>query len=141
MTTEQNKAVARRWVEAFEKCDKAGLESLAQPNIVDHTAVPGLPDGLEGIQAQAELYTTAFPDIRFTTKNVVAEGDRVAITWMAGGTNTGPLQGMPLTGKQAFVLGCNLMHVVDGKVTEHWVYFDRLALMMQLGATPTPQVR
>jgi len=139
MTTEQNKALARHWVEAFEKCDKAALASLAAPSIVDHTAVPGLPAGLEGIQAQAELYSTAFPDIRFTTENVVAEGDRVAITWVAGGTNNGPLQGMPPTGKTASVLGCNLMHIVDGRVTEHWVYFDRLALMMQLGVVPAPQ--
>ena len=138
MTTEQNKALARRWVEAFEKGDKATLTSLCHPHVVDRSAAPGTPSDLASILAQADLYTTAFPNIRFTSDNVVAEGDRVAISWVASGTNTGPLMGMPPTGKSATVLGCNIMQIEAGKIVAHWVYFDRMALMMQLGAIPAP---
>ena len=136
MTTEQNKALARRWVEAFEKGDKATLESLCDPKVVDRSAAPGAPSDLASIKAQADLYTTAFPNIRFTSDNVVAEGNRVVISWLATGTHTGPLMGRPPTGKPVSVLGCNIMHIENGKVVEHWVYFDRMVLMAQLGALP-----
>jgi len=136
MTTEQNKALARCWVEAFEKGDKATLASLCDPHVVDRSAAPGAPAGVAGLQAQSELYTTAFPNIRFTSDNVVAEGDRVAISWVATGTHTGPLMGMPPTGKPVQVQGCNILHIEAGKIVEHWAYFDRMALMAQLGAMP-----
>jgi predicted ester cyclase len=67
---------------------------------------------------------------------VVAEGDRVAISWGATGTHTGPLMGMPPTGKAVHVLGCNILHIEAGHIVEHWAYFDRMALMAQLGAGP-----
>lgn len=140
MTTEQNKALARRWVEAFEKGDKAAFDRLCDPNLVDHTAAPGMPPtGLAGIRANVDLYQAAFSGMRFTIENVIAEGDHVAINYVATLVQTGPLPGLPPTGKSATMAACNILHIAHGIVTEHWVYFDRLALMEQLGASIVPQ--
>jgi len=54
------------------------------------------------------------------------------------GTNTGPLMGMPATGKQATVTGMDITRMANGKVVEHWGQLDMLGLMQQLGVVPMP---
>lgn len=138
MSTEESKAVARKWVEAFGGKDPNALAALAAPNFVDHITPPGLPNNIEGIKMQHGLYHTAFPDIVFTVERVVGEGDMASVSWKAVGKQTGPLQSFPATGKSATVFGTNVLHVVNGKAVDHWVYFDQMALLMQLGLVPAP---
>jgi predicted ester cyclase len=69
----------------------------------------------------------------------VAEGDTVAARVAFRGTYRGEFQGIPPTGKEVTFSSMVFNHVVDGKVEEHWVEFDLLRLMGQLGAIPEPE--
>jgi predicted ester cyclase len=69
----------------------------------------------------------------------VAEGDTVAARVAFRGTHRGEFQGIPPTGKEVTFSSMVFNHVVDGKVEEHWVEFDLLRLMGQLGAIPEPE--
>lgn len=73
-----------------------------------------------------------------TVEDVVAEGDRVAVRLTARGTHTGPLLGLPPTGKSVSFGGMEVFRVADGLIVESWGQFDALGLLRQLGATPTP---
>jgi hypothetical protein len=84
-------------------------------------------------------FMEAFPDLRLTVEDIVAEGDTVAARVAFRGTHRGEFQGIPPTGKQVAFSSMVFNHVVDGKVEEHWVEMDLLRLMGQPGAIPEPQ--
>ena len=52
---------------------------------------------------------------------------------VARGTHTGPLDGIPPTGRRAEVVGCNVVEIRDGKIHRERDYYDTMALMQQLG--------
>ena len=78
----------------------------------------------------------AFPDFKLHLKESIGDGDHIAFHWTVTGTQKGEFQGMPPTGKSVEINGMTLDRLRDGKVVSEHVYFDRLALLEQLGASP-----
>ncbi len=104
-----------------------------------HASPPGEEiHGREGIEQFYGALRAAFPDLRITIEDQVAEGDRVVTRWTARGTHTGAFQGIPPTGKQGRMTGIDIDRIADGKVVECWVNSDDLGLLQQLGVIPTP---
>jgi steroid delta-isomerase-like uncharacterized protein len=139
MTTEENKARSRRFFEeVWGQGNLAVIEELTAPSFIDHNAPPSLPPGLDGLKQFVVMYRSAFPDLRVSVEDLIAEGDKVVIRWTAHGTNTGPLFGMPATGKVATISGITIERKVDGKTVEGWNNFDQLGVLQQLGVIPGP---
>ena len=138
MSTEQNKAIARRLNQAFDTNDQATFDELLAPELMAH--FPGMPTPLnrEAFLQVVSLFTAAFSDNHTTTDDQIAEGDKVMtrITWRA--VHNGDFQGIPATGKQIEVTGIAIERIQDGKVVEHWSNLDQMSLMQQLGAIPAP---
>jgi steroid delta-isomerase-like uncharacterized protein len=84
------------------------------------------------------MYRSAFPDMRVTIEDLVAEGDKVAARWSVTGTHRGELMGIPATGKRVTVTGIEINRFAGGKLVEHWESFDQLSMMQQLGVVPAP---
>ena len=140
MSTEDNKALVRRFFQEFwDQKNLAVADELITANHVDHTAggPPGLPPGPEGLKQFASIYFTAFPDLRITIENMVAEGDKVVTHWTTRGTHRGELMGIPPTGKQVTVTGITIDRIAGGKVAETWTNFDALGMLQQLGVIPS----
>ncbi|MBI4788259.1 MAG: ester cyclase [Chloroflexi bacterium] len=135
--SEQNKRISRRLIEeGFDKGNLSVVDEVCADNYVNHDAPPGLPPAREGIKAFINMYRTAFPDLRSTIDEQIAEGDRVVTRWSAQGTNKGNLFGMPPTGKRMNISGHVIDRIVGGKIVETWNTFDQLGLMQQLGVIP-----
>jgi glyoxylase-like metal-dependent hydrolase (beta-lactamase superfamily II)/predicted ester cyclase len=84
----------------------------------------------------SELFA-AIPDWRFEVLSTVAEGERVAVHWRAGGTFTGSAyQGIEPTGARFDFSGIDLLTVRDGVIVENDAYPDGLSFMRQLGLLP-----
>ena len=101
MSAEENKAVLRRWIEAYNERDLETEAAVLAPDYVAH--VPAAPDPLEGLEAWRQFtapFTEAFPDLRLTVQDIMAEGDMVAARVAFHGTHRGEFQGLPPTGKQ-----------------------------------------
>ena len=132
---EQNKAIARR---AFEEILSGGRFELASElyakDFVNHGIHRDV--GLEEDQAALKGWHQAFSDITIVPEKLIAEGDLVAIYWIARGTNTGTGNGLPATGKKAELGGITIWRIVDGKIREEWSAFDQLSMMQQLGLLP-----
>ncbi len=126
--------VQREMFAAIERRDLQRLRELAHPDYA-YTGTDGVERaGIEAGLAVAELYTTAFPDLSFEVRAGHAPSDDVAILEIvARGTHTGPLDGVPPTGKRAEVVACNVVETRDGKIYRERDYFDTLSLMRQLG--------
>jgi steroid delta-isomerase-like uncharacterized protein len=139
MSAEENKAIIRRWIEAYNERDLEAEASVLASDYVAH--VPAAPGPLEGLEAWRQFsghFAEAFPDIRLTVEDIAAEGDTVAARVAFRGTHRGEFQGIPPTGKEVAFSSMEFNRVVDGKVEEHWVELDLLGLMQQLGAIPEP---
>ena len=136
----ENKALARRLVEeAFNAGRLDVTEELVASDFVGHD--PSLPEEVRGPAGVKELiagYRAAFPDIRITIEDQIADGDYVVSRWSGTGTHQGELMGMPATGKQATVTGITIDRIVDGRIVESWDNWDTLGMMQQLGAIPAP---
>ena len=139
--SDENKGIARRFIEeAFNKGNLDVLDELIAPDYVTHDPLvpPDLPPGPEGVRQLVSMYRSAFPDVRLTVEDQVAEGDKVVTRWSGRGTHDGDFVGVPATGKQGTTTGISLERISGGKIAETWVNWDTLGLMQQLGAIPEP---
>ena len=138
MSTEQNKAVVRRFFEAFEADDRAGLRELLSPNLTVHHPGSSEPLNREALLQTIAAYGAAFSDQQYTIEEQIAEDNKVVTrtTWSA--THSGEFQGHSPTGNQIAITGIATDRVEDGKIVEHRVLMDTMGLMQQLGLVPSP---
>ena len=134
----ETKAIARRFLEeAFNGGNLGVVDELVAPEFVSHdAALPEPTTGIEAAKASIAGYRDAFPDLRLTIEQQVAEDEYVTTRWTARGTHRGDLFGMTATGKQATVTGITIDRIVGGKFVESWTNWDTLGLMQQLGVVP-----
>jgi steroid delta-isomerase-like uncharacterized protein len=135
MSIEDNKALVRRWIEALNQKNLAAFDGLCAPDFVHHS--PSMTvQGLEAYKQAISGEFTAFPDMRFTIEDMLAEGDTIAVRLTGHGTHQGNLQGIPPTGKQATIPGMTIYRIAGGKLAEQWESLDDLGLLQQLGVIP-----
>ena len=135
MSTEENKALARRVLEEmFNKGNLDVADDLLAPDYVDHD--PAMPEdihGPEGFKQYVGAYRSAFPDLHLEIEEQIAEGDLVATRWTGTGTDDGELAGIPPTGKRVTLPGMEIVRISGGKLVEGWEGYDSMNLMRQLG--------
>ena len=137
MSTEENKArVHRFYEEVFNRKNTAALDEFIDPQSVDHSAPVGAQGGIAGAKQVACMFLAAFPDVRFTVEDLIAEGDRVVARLTQCGTHYGMFLGLPPTGKRVQITGIEIFRFAGGKIVEHWNNYDDLGLFQQLGALP-----
>ena len=142
MLSETNKTISRRFFdEVWNKGNLPLLNELIAKNHVNSGpgTLPDLQTGPEGTKQVVTMYRNAFPDVRFTIDEQVAEGDKVVTRWTAEGTHQGELAGIPATNKTSTVTGVAVDRIVNGKIVESWGIFDQFGMMQQLGVLPMPE--
>jgi steroid delta-isomerase-like uncharacterized protein len=129
---EENKALAKR---AFEELLSGGRFELAEELYAKDFVNHGIHRDISLQEDQAALkgWHQAFPNLSIVPEKLMADGELVAVYWIARGTNTGTGNGLPVTGKKAEQSGITIWRIVDGKIKEEWSAFDQLSLMKQLG--------
>lgn len=136
--SEQNKAVARRLFEEVIGRDNLDLvEEIFTADYQDHDPANDEDTrGHEGIKQEVGMYKSAFPDLRFTLEDQLADGDLVATRWTNEGTHQGELRGVAPSGNQVGISGITIHRFADGKIQEGWWNWDTIGLMRQIGAIP-----
>jgi predicted ester cyclase len=94
--------------------------------------------GPAGLRASLERLVAAFPDGKITIDEQLASGAHVTTRWTLQGTQTGELGSLPPSGKQVTVSGITVSRVDGDLVVEEWRSWDRLGLLVQLGAISEP---
>ena len=139
MSTEQNKALVRRFVEASNQGNLDALDELIADNFVNHSPyAQGGTTGIEGVKQFTRMIQSGFPDSEWIIDDMIAEDDKVVIRWSSRGTHQGEAFGIPATGRQVVVTGIEVYRVASGKLAETWGEVDMLGLMQQLGVVPPP---
>ena len=132
---EDNKDVARRWLDLVSRGRVEELCAMTAPAWRMHGGPPALPPGPDGIRA---LFGT-FGRIEqtWTIEDVIAEGDKVVVR----ATNTclqESFLGIPGRGRQQVFSATFIFRVADGQVLETWRAADDLGRVLQLGARIAP---
>ena len=133
---EKNEAIVCQLIE--EVLNGGQTDLLAELVAADHVGHDPLGDhyGREGLRIVVAEYRAAFPDLRLTVEDLVAEGDKVVHRFTLRGTHAGSFMGIPPTGRFVTAAGIAIDRINDGKVAESWVSLDALNLLRQLGALP-----
>src|SRR5260370_23042690 len=100
--SEQNKTnVSRLFEEVWNKGHVQIAEELIAPTYTHHdSSSPDLGRGPESEKKRVTLYRNAFPDIRFTVEDLLAEGETVVVRCSCRGPHKGEPQRMVPTNKQ-----------------------------------------
>jgi steroid delta-isomerase-like uncharacterized protein len=140
-----NKAILRQFIDDVWN---AGNTEVCQKYIAPRYTVhhdPGDPWDkqeldLAGYIKRMEVSRAPFPDQRFAIQDLVAEGDKVVMTWLWQATHTGDIPGFPATDARISMSGATVYYFEDGRLTGHWQIADRLGVYMQLRqAAQAPQ--
>lgn len=135
--SQQNKATYTRFIqEVFNEGKLDAVEELLSPAYVLHDAPPATPPGREGVKQIVTSFRNAFPDLRITIEEQVAEDDLVCSRTTTRGTHKGNIFGIAPTGKLVSMTGLTMVRIVGGRVMESWVKNDVIGLLSQLGAVP-----
>ena len=142
MVTEDNKAKLRRiYEECFNQGNLATADALVAPDSRDIS--PGIPPGIpttgpDGLKGIVSLLRSAFPDLRVTIDEMIAEGDTIVAQTTCTGTHRGNLQGIQPTGKQVNWSSIDIVHVRGGQFVSHFGLQDAVGLLQQVGAISAP---
>src|SRR5215203_1675111 len=119
---DKNKALARRFLEAFANGDLHTLDELLAPEFINHSLLPGQGLGREGyIQTSAEKHA-AFSDIRHLVEYQATDGEEMVITRHTTRRihDRGASLGMRPTGREWTLTHIDIHRISGGKVLEQW---------------------
>jgi predicted ester cyclase len=141
MSAEENKAIVRRYQEAYNTDNPDDLDELVAADIKTPAMLPGFPPGLEGIKQLHRITVDAWPDVHTKIEDLIAEGDRVAARITVSATPQKEAFGVPPTGKSFKISGMYIVRIANGRIVEHWGVENALGIMQQLGLMPSPGSR
>jgi len=138
MADTQNTATVQDFLDAaWNRGDISVIDRAVAEHHVEHE-----PDGDEvgrgHLKDTVLVYRTAFPDLRMSFEDQIADGDRVVTRWTASGTHLGELNGIGATGRAAHVSGVFIHRLAEGQISESWSMFDQMGLLLQLGVIEFP---
>jgi len=141
VSSDENKELIRRYIEAVDKNDSSDWslieEYIAEDFVAHNPPIPGVTLDRDGMKQAAEIFRIATPgdhDIPIQ----VAEGDLVVSYIVGHGVHVGELLGIPATNKTVETAGIAIHRVRDGKIVEYWSVTDVARVLQQIGAFPGP---
>jgi predicted ester cyclase len=129
--SEDNKALIRELFAAYSAHDVEAAASRIDPSCNG--------GGAEGFRKELTAFLGSFPDLTVTLEDILAEGDKVASRITMHATHTGPLFGIPPTGRPVVMKANHVFRCANGKVVQRHGQTDRLEVMTQIGMKVVPK--
>ncbi len=132
MSIEENKAIVRRWFDAWNKGNLEAMEECYAPDRREADK--------EYLKNTFSSWYGAFSDFCYIVDALIAEEDRVAVSTRFTGTHDGlfqwstygpwPATGRHMAGREMFFFG-----LIDGKIAEMTATWNPVDFMQQLGVS------
>ncbi|WP_393063129.1 ester cyclase [Streptomyces sp. LN549] len=143
MSTEQearNKATFSRFHDAMNSSDpdvvNKTIDEVVAPDVLFHAPVPSGETGVEALKHVWAVLLRAFPGIRVTVEDVIAEGDKIVSRQTVTGTHLGEYRGLPPTGRTVTYGEIFIARFEGDRIAELWGVVDVFAQLRQLGMIP-----
>jgi serine phosphatase RsbU (regulator of sigma subunit) len=133
-TSEENKVIFRRYIEeVWNQTNLELVDEIFDRYISHQPDGPTLERGPEDVKRFVGEFRSAFPDLRISIDDQIAEGDKVVVRATIRGTHHREFRGMAPTGKEIEEKGLSVFRFSEeGKVVESWdSYYSQLSLMRQ----------
>jgi steroid delta-isomerase-like uncharacterized protein len=130
-----SRLIARYFDEVWNRGHLDTLDELLTPDYLNHSpSTPNPPRGPAGLKPIVAAMRDGVPDLHYDILDMVVAADKVAVSVRVTGTHTGPLFGLPATGKRIDVRQMQIEWIKDGRIWQHWRITDELTLLRQVGA-------
>jgi steroid delta-isomerase-like uncharacterized protein len=133
---DRNKEVVRKLFEEILNTGK--LELLNQLFSEEYVGPRG--KGAAGFAQSIHSVILAFPDIKWTIEDTIAEADEVMVRWSWTGTNAGSFDGFPPSNKQVTHNAISIFQFSGDKISKGWMQTDRLSFYQQIGVISSDAV-
>lgn len=133
MTREEIVTLFRRREVSWRDRDAAALAADHAPDGVVVSPTGGVLEGRADIERIYRLWFTAFPDLAYTTEELLVDGDRAALFLRVTGTHSGEFFGTPASGRHIELTGAFLYHLADGLIVHERRVLDFTGVLVQVG--------
>ena len=79
------------------------------------------------------MVESSFPKYELIAEDIIAENDKVVVRATVKGTHKGAMGELQPTGKTINLPVIIIYRIEDGKIAEHWMTYDQMDLLKQLG--------
>ena len=123
----------------FNKHDIKAIQAAYADDVkfID-TSAPADASEKGALKATGDFFK-GFPDVKATVTDKFAAGDYVVAMTVMTGTNKGDMSGMKKTGKPINLNPIEIARFEDGMVKEHWLIYNGMQMMVQLGLVAPPE--
>ena len=120
MTSEQSRKLIQEYAQAIsqDKSEATLDKYLDDPELKGHIII----------------FEAGLPNYQLIAHDIIAEGNKVAVRATLEGEHKGELFGVAPTGNKVKADGIIIYELANNKIVNHWMQFDTVALMQQIGA-------
>lgn len=132
----QAKDITLDFINRLNSGDTAGAAALMAEDSVNHAALPEA-QGRAGFVRIVDKVRETFPDLTYKIEDTMTDGDRCFVRLTVSGTHKGTFTlnrlSVAPTGKRVTWDRMDVLRVANGRIVEHWMNHDIIALARQLG--------
>lgn len=137
MSLIENKRTARNFIEEmFNKGNVEDANRFVTPDFVYHASGEDII-GLDKFKTCVVKDHAIFREMVFTYIDGIAEGTKVATTWILEGIQQQEFRGIPATHKKFETVGVIIFHFDGTLIKEAWSIVDGLTPALELGLVKT----
>ena len=121
-------------LQLWEQGDVGAIDQFVAPDA--KTVMTGFEGStVDVMREDVERYQGAFTDVSTEIVDLIAQGDRVVMSWRTLGTHVGPYGDIAPepTGKQIAMEGVDFFTVTDGRIVEVRSFWDAAEVYRQFG--------
>ena len=139
---EANKKLVRTYTQTiFNEHHTDRASDFLAREVKWHGGTLGTAEGVDNVAALVSGFIAALPDLTATEKDIVAEGETVAVRYVVEATHKGNLLGIPATGRRVHWEAVDVYRLSNGKIVEEWAADDMLAILVSLDVYTPPWLR
>jgi predicted ester cyclase len=130
-----NRELVHRWFEeVWNKQSEDAIDEMFAPGgkAYGFPTADSVLIGPDKFKEIHRFFLGAFPDIHITVQDIICEGDRVAVTWVANMTHLGDSLGFAPTLKKVSLEGCSVLIVRNGQIQDGRNYMELEGMINRL---------
>jgi steroid delta-isomerase-like uncharacterized protein len=134
MSRAEIEALFARRQAAIDNLDAAALsQDYAEDCVVESPAAGGLLTGPDQVERARRSWFESFPDLKFTTDQLLIDGNQVVQITTMEGTDIGGFMGLTPKGKSFKVPAVYFYELRDGLIARERRIYDFTGMLLQVG--------